>query len=71
MRLLILTGEFDISFFAHVRITFLHNFRCSDNPLKSMYNNMINVIVYMSGADIRHVEEFNQKRMRKCAFNHF
>ena len=62
-----MTGNFDISFFAHERVTFLHNFRCGDNPLISKYNNMINVIVYMAAADIRHVEEFNQKLMRMCA----
>ena len=37
-------------------ITFPRNCRYSDNLLNSMHNNMSNAVVYMSGAENRHVK---------------
>ena len=53
-----MTADFDISFFAYMRITFLRNCRCGNNLLKDMNNNRDNAVVYMSYAENRHVKKF-------------
>ena len=53
-----MTANFDISFFAYMRITFIRNCRCGDNLLKDMNNNRANAVLYMSYAENRHVKKF-------------
>ena len=53
-----MTADFDISFFAYMRITFLRNCSCSDNLLKDMNNNTANAVNYRSCAENRCVKSF-------------
>ena len=59
-----MTANFDISFFAYVRITFIRNYKLGDNLLKDMDNNAANAVVYMSCAENRHVKKFYKKLIR-------
>ena len=52
--------NFDISFFASVRITFPRNCRYSDNLLNNINNNIANAVVYMSGAEHRHLKSLSE-----------
>jgi len=40
-----MTANFDISFFAYVRISFTRNYKLCDNLLKDMDNNTSNAVV--------------------------
>ena len=62
-----MTADFDISFFAYMRITFIRNCRCGDNLLKDMNNNRANAVLYMSYAENRHVKKFYEKLIRTYA----
>ena len=53
-----MTADFDISFFAYMRITFLRNCRFGDNLLKDMNNNRANAVNYRSCAENRYVKSF-------------
>ena len=53
-----MTADFDISFFAYMRIAFLRNCRFGDNLLKEMNNNRANAVLYMPYAENRHVKSF-------------
>lgn len=62
-----MTANFDISFFAYVRITFIHNYKLGDNLLKDIDTNTANAVVYMSCAEYRHVNKFYKKLIRTYA----
>ena len=62
-----MTADFDISFFAYMRITFLRNCSCSDNLLKDMNNNTANAVNYISCAENRYVKKFYEKLIRTYA----
>ena len=62
-----MTANFDISFFAYVRITFPRNCRLGDNLLKDMDNNIADVVGYMSYAENEHVKKFYEKLIRTFA----
>ena len=62
-----MTADFDISFFAYMRIAFLRNCRFGDNLLKDMNNSRSNAVLYMSYAENRHVKKFYEKLIRTYA----
>ena len=65
-----MTANFDISFFAYVRISFPRICTFGDNLLNDMDNNTANAVVYMSCAEYRHVKKFYEKLIRTYAHTH-
>ena len=62
-----MTANFDVSFFAYVRINFTRNYKLGDNPLKGIDINTANDVVYMSCAENRNVKKVNEKLIRTYA----
>ena len=62
-----MTANFDISFFAYVRITFIRKYKLGDNLLKDIDINTANAVVYVSCAENRHVNKFYKELIRTYA----